>query len=45
MPLGQEVMTDYATTTLSLKMHPLALLREHLNSLKIIPATQLANMS
>jgi len=37
MPLGQEVMTDYATTTLSLKQHPLALIREHLNSLRILP--------
>ena len=43
MPLGQEVMTDYATTTLSLKKHPVALL-EHLNSLRIIPAGQLVNM-
>ena len=35
MPLGQEVMTDYATTSLSLKQHPVALIREHLRSLKM----------
>jgi error-prone DNA polymerase len=38
MPLGQEVMTDYATTTLSLKQHPLALVRDHLRSLKVVTA-------
>jgi error-prone DNA polymerase len=44
MPLGQEVMTDYAITTLSLKKHPVALLRGHLDSLKIIPAGRLIDM-
>ena len=30
MPLGQEVMTDYRTTGLSLKRHPVALVRDEL---------------
>jgi error-prone DNA polymerase len=43
MPLGQEVMTDYATTTLSLKQHPVALIRPHLEKLRIIPAAAIQN--
>jgi error-prone DNA polymerase len=35
-------MTDYATTSLSLKRHPIALVREQLNSLKIRTAAQIA---
>jgi error-prone DNA polymerase len=42
MPLGQEVMTDYSTTRLSLKTHPLSLVRESLASQRII-TTQEAN--
>jgi error-prone DNA polymerase len=42
MPLGQEVMTDYATTSLSIKKHPLALVRDHLNTLRITTAAQIA---
>jgi error-prone DNA polymerase len=42
MPLGQEVMTDYATTTLSIKKHPLELVRDHLNALRITTAAQIA---
>jgi error-prone DNA polymerase len=42
MPLGQEVMTDYATTTLSLKKHPIELVRDHLKTLKITTAAQIA---
>ena len=38
MPIGQEVMTDYATTTLSLKKHPVSLVRDHLKTLKIVTA-------
>jgi error-prone DNA polymerase len=44
MPLGQEVMTDYATTTLSLKKHPVSLVRPHLKSLKIVTAAEVANL-
>jgi error-prone DNA polymerase len=36
MPLGQEVMTDYATTGLSLKQHPVALVREELKRRRIV---------
>jgi error-prone DNA polymerase len=43
MPLPQEVMTDYATTTLSLKTHPLALIRHHLDQLRITPAATIQN--
>src|SRR2546421_507795 len=42
MPLGQEVMTDYATPTLSIKKHPLELVRDHLNALRITTAAQIA---
>jgi error-prone DNA polymerase len=41
MPLGQEVMTDYSTGGLSLKAHPLELIREHLIKRRIITAKQL----
>jgi error-prone DNA polymerase len=41
MPLAQEVMTDYATQSLSLKQHPVSFLREELNRRKIIPAAEL----
>ena len=42
MSLGQEVMTDYATTSLSIKKHPIALVRDHLEKLRITPASQIA---
>ncbi len=32
MPLGQEVMADYATAGLSLKCHPVSLIRPHLTA-------------
>lgn len=41
MPLGQEVMTDYRTAGLSLKKHPVALVRDRLQEMKIITAEQL----
>jgi error-prone DNA polymerase len=41
MSLGQEVMTDYTTTGLSLKRHPVSLVREKLDDLNIITADQL----
>jgi error-prone DNA polymerase len=40
MPLGQEVMTDYSTTRLSLKRHPLALVRDALAAQRIVTARQ-----
>jgi error-prone DNA polymerase len=41
MPLGQEVMTDYETGGLSLKAHPLELIRPTLAERRIITAKQL----
>src|SRR5207247_3101776 len=44
MPLGQEVMTDYATGGLSLKKHPVALVRPQLDGLRIITAKRLHDL-
>jgi error-prone DNA polymerase len=44
MPLGQEVMTDYATGGLSLKQHPVALVRAQLDQRRIITASQLGEL-
>src|SRR5204862_7074885 len=44
MHLGQEVMTDYATGGLSLKKHPVALVRPQLDQLRIITAKQLHDL-
>jgi error-prone DNA polymerase len=41
MPLGQEVMIDYSTTGLSLKKHPVALVRAELAKRKILSSEQL----
>jgi error-prone DNA polymerase len=41
MPLGQEVMTDYSTIGLSLKKHPVALVREELAKRRIITSAEL----
>lgn len=44
MPLGQEVMTDYATGGLSLKRHPVALVREQLRQRRVITAAELMRL-
>ncbi len=44
MPLGSEVMTDYATAGLSLKRHPLSLIREKLAAEKVTPAGSLSTI-
>ena len=44
MPMGQEVMTDYATTSLSLKRHPVSLIRAQLDAMKIVPAGRLVDL-
>jgi error-prone DNA polymerase len=44
MPIGQEVMTDYSTTRLSLKQHPLTLVRETLASQRIRTARDTNNL-
>jgi error-prone DNA polymerase len=41
MPLGEQVIEDYASLRLSLKAHPLALLREELSRRGIVPAAEL----
>ena len=41
MPLGQEVGTDYGTTGLSLKRHPVSLVRDELRGQGIISAAEL----
>jgi error-prone DNA polymerase len=45
MSVGQEVMTDYRTAGLSLKRHPLALLRSELTKMKIITAAELGRLA
>ena len=45
MPLGQEVMIDYSTTGLSLKQHPVWLIREQLRKRKIITSEELAQVT
>jgi error-prone DNA polymerase len=44
MPLGQQVVTDYATVGLSLKSHPLALLRQQLNEQRILTAEEVMQL-
>lgn len=39
--IAADVVADYASTGLSLKRHPIALLRDRLNPFKILPAKQL----
>jgi len=41
MPLGQEVMTDYSTAGLSLKEHPLKLVRPSLSAHRILTAAEI----
>jgi len=45
MALGEEVVADYRALRLSLKAHPLALLRARLAKLGAVPAARLAHMS
>jgi error-prone DNA polymerase len=43
MPLKEEVLTDYRTIGLSLKSHPLAMLRKELSARGVITSAELAN--
>jgi error-prone DNA polymerase len=43
--LGEEVVADYASTGLSLKAHPIGLLRPALEALQVVPASALATLS
>jgi error-prone DNA polymerase len=45
MTLGQEIDADYGTTGLSLKGHPVQLLRMELNKRNVIPAAEVRNRS
>ena len=40
MPIGQEVMTDYSTAGLSLKRHPVALVRRELARQRVVTAAE-----
>jgi error-prone DNA polymerase len=44
MPLSQQVLTDYCTTGLSLKQHPVALVREALTKQKVITAKEMTSL-
>ena len=44
MPLGEEIVSDYASLRLTLRAHPLALLREALTEAGITPAATLADV-
>ena len=45
MALGEQVLEDYAALRLSLKAHPLALLRGRLGAERIVPAARLARLA
>ncbi len=45
MSVGEHVATDYRTTGLSLKQHPVALLRGRLNERGVLPAKDLERLS
>jgi error-prone DNA polymerase len=44
MPMGEHVLTDYATIRLSLKAHPMALLRNEFKALGYVKAKELATL-
>lgn len=41
---GQNIVGDYTSTGLSLRRHPLALFRSHLDNFNVLKATELANV-
>lgn len=43
MALSEHVVHDYATTSLSLKAHPVSFVREHLNRFNVLTASALPN--
>jgi error-prone DNA polymerase len=45
IPLGEQVATDYRVMRLSLKAHPLALLRRRLDADRFLPAARLAGFA
>ena len=44
MPLGEQIMNDYASLRLTLRSHPLALLRDGLGAEGIVPCKRLATL-
>ncbi|WP_343345067.1 error-prone DNA polymerase [Sphingomicrobium sp. XHP0239] len=44
MPLSEQVVTDYQTTRLSLKAHPMSFLRQHYASMGCVTAGELRSM-
>lgn len=44
MPLGEQIMSDYASLRLTLRCHPLALLRQRLDADGIVPCAHLPAM-
>jgi error-prone DNA polymerase len=44
MTPGEHVIQDYASTSLSLKAHPVSFLRQKLNELQVTPASELRKM-
>ncbi len=42
MSMGEHVVRDYASTSLSLKAHPISFVREQLNALRIFPTKELS---
>ena len=45
MTVGEQVVADYRTTGLSLKHHPVALLRRRLDERGVLPAKDLARLN
>jgi error-prone DNA polymerase len=43
MTIGQEIYADYGTTGLSLKGHPVQLIRKELNRRRVVPAVEVSN--
>ena len=41
---GQNIVGDYGSTGFTLRRHPLALFREHLNMYQVLPASELSNI-
>jgi error-prone DNA polymerase len=44
MTPGEHVIQDYASTSLSLKAHPVSFLRQSLNQMRVVPTSELSKM-
>jgi error-prone DNA polymerase len=44
MTPGEHVIQDYSSTSLSLKAHPVSFLRQSLNQMRVVPASELSKM-